>query len=134
MLSLEATVPEVLRASAQVLRERGWCQGWYVDGDGSTDVDTGGAVCLFGALNLVFYGTPFPPEEGDQDPRSATLEAALAIVADEGDVAEWNDEPGRTVEEVLAAIETAALITEEDHGEATGDSPGQGTDHPGDHR
>lgn len=100
---------DVLRRAAEVLDERGWAQTDYEDIDG--------CVCALGALSVVVYGDPYPP---DDDLRVAVeavalgaLEAHLKIGFDRpayaGEaVAKWNDAMGRTVDEVKAAFLAAA--------------------------
>ena len=86
------TTLEVLEA-ARALVARGWCQGEYRD--------CYGKVCAFGAI---IYSFPM----GDpawHDAAKAANDAMTAIVG--GHVTAWNDAPGRTQEEVLAAFDQA---------------------------
>jgi hypothetical protein len=87
--------PVLLRA-AEIVRERGFCQGpWRTDGP----------VCAAGAVGQA---------GGDLGLSRAMMEARLLEFARvlggsaAGDVHEWNDAPGRTAAEVAEALERAA--------------------------
>jgi len=77
-----------LRAAAAVLRHRGWCQGDWQGPNGS--------VCLAQSLVLVDGWKRVPVD-------------ALGLA---WSVGEWNDQPGRTVDEVLDRLESTALALE----------------------
>ena|SRR5688572_3374195 len=109
-------IAEDLRAGAAVIREKGWHQG------GARDLHTG-AVCAIGSTFdvLGLWGHSVHerahPELRD-DLRARTCRhtdaiQALARYLGEDDVAQWNDAPGRTADEVCAAMEKAAAWTEE---------------------
>lgn len=93
-----------LRAAAKLLVEKGWTQGYYAhDAAGNdTEANTKDAVCFcaLGALARV-RGVSFP---SDVDP----MALALCRVIGTRDVDSWNDAPGRTAEEVIAALLAAA--------------------------
>ena len=100
------SVPEVLRDAARIIEERGWCQ--------NAVQDLNGAVCAWGGIRLAIYG------DSDSDGSTAFIELdeastrALAEYLEPGTgifigtVASWNDEPGRSVPEVVAALRGAA--------------------------
>lgn len=92
---------EVLRRAADVLRERGWVQGTYVDG--------GGACCVRGAVNVVLYGAPVSIECCDEEVQAMSALAAVAGIPKHGSISLWNDRQGRTLDEVLTALERAAV-------------------------
>ena len=96
---MSAQVAADLRAAAEVLRRDGWTQGVFHD-------TTTGCRCLQGALDAVYA----PRErmgayvESDED---ATY-VQLAKIIGTNRVIDWNDKPGRTADEVIAALEAAA--------------------------
>jgi hypothetical protein len=99
------TVPDILRRAAQVLAERGWCQGDYEDEQGH--------VCARGAINLVVTGLPW--EEGEHNPLATSAAWALAKYLNgywAADVSDWNDAAERTEAEVRAALLAAAQRAE----------------------
>lgn len=92
---LAAPDPVLLRA-AEILRERGFCQGpWRV----------GGPLCTAGAVGQAAeeLGIVRPEMEA----RLLRLAGALGGSAFP-DVHSWNDAPGRTADEVVEALERAA--------------------------
>jgi hypothetical protein len=91
---MSAETAKVLRDAAELIREKGWCQGDYEKADG--------AHCAIGAI-----GCSSIPAEQFFDARSALQDAV-----DQVPVWRWNDTPGRTVDEVLAAFEAAAQAEE----------------------
>lgn len=121
-------IPTLLRTAATAIRLRGWHQG---------DWHQGGRICAGAALNIVLDRAPgVPPRYGDSDwrARQECLQALCAAIPTDN-LARWNDESGRTVEEVLAAFEAAAVWAEQElrDGEAVGDPGGQGEDQGPDH-
>lgn len=121
-MTMPDSVPALLRAAAAVIRERGW---WKGSNEGPE-----GQVCLFGAINVAAGGDP--EGNGFHPPLQAALLCACDILEGtvEGDVDVWNDAPQRTVDEVLALLEGAAVLEEERlrHDETPGDPRGQGED------
>lgn len=105
---------EVLRKAREALVTRGWHQGDY--GSDKARPDTC-AVCAVGAIGVAITGSPFRWEPGV--PRAIWAIVSLLKHATGyhgrlfGDG--WNDVPGRTVEEVLAAFDQA-IATEEARG------------------
>lgn len=84
------TTSEFLRRAADVLEEDGWCQGRGTDGQGRH--------CAVGAMCSVAV-----------DHGQATSVHLLPLRARlEGPLSDWNDEPGRTKEEVLALFRNTA--------------------------
>lgn len=88
----------LLRLAAVTVR-RGWCQG--------TLHDSYGNHCLVDAL--------YVNNDGDFDKMFYLAFTRLVKVLRTPFVASWNDQPGRTKEEVIVALECAAAIGEE-HG------------------
>ncbi len=89
-------------AAAQYIREHGWCQG-------VTRIVPTGAVCIIGAIDAA---TGFE-WDGNNSPPERTNRCTSAVAERLGDghtmsIAQWNDERGRTVGEVIAALEAIA--------------------------
>lgn len=98
---------ETLRKAAQVLRERGLAKGYYRD--------ESGCVCIKGALRIAHGGDVGLPETFDDYVADLMVVARGVIpgTVNVGGFAHdaitvWNDEPERTAEEVIAALEAAA--------------------------
>ena len=92
----------LLRAASNV-RERGLAK--------HTQEDTLGRVCLHGAISIAAYGLPHVHgETGQQADRAVCryLKSQGIIVCDAG-AAHWNNADERTAEEVIAALEGAAM-------------------------
>jgi hypothetical protein len=78
----------ILLGAAEIIEQRGWCQGDFQDGNGR--------VCMLGAISISSVSSPMG-------------EAGNAIVLlGLKSVTQWNDTPGRTKEEVVARLRTAA--------------------------
>ena len=89
---------EICLKAAVRLREVGWQQG----GVGHSV----GPHCMLGACRWAvgwYTGTATRCDVADAD--AAAFEATYAAAGGITGVAAWNDEPGRTVEEVIAALE-----------------------------
>ncbi|MGW1998533.1 DUF6197 family protein [Embleya sp. NPDC001921] len=107
-------LPAVYRRAIQIIRINGWHQGGFVDVSAPYPfVDC--PVCAAGAIRLAVTGHPI------QSQGSAVLEDAEQFLADHlgpspagavSLIATWNDDPARTVDEVLAALESAAVAAE----------------------
>lgn len=82
---------EVLRAAATRLETHGWCQGSLSKDD---------RRCAKGALNHVGWDGPY----------LTWLDACEEFLDDVGSrcIADWNDAPGRTAEEVIAQLRRTA--------------------------
>jgi hypothetical protein len=101
------------RAVADVIERNGWHQGGYYFAEaGKLPGDS--RVCALGAINVVSHGFPWSPlwhTAGRE--RGASLVMAITgyILASghAGDtLVDWNDTPGRTAEEVIAAFRACA--------------------------
>lgn len=89
-MSVAPEVRDVLLGAAEVIAERGWCQGRYLD--------SSGAVCIEGSLR-----------RAAQPSHDHLFEACLAVDRNVGrDIVAWNDAPGRTAEEVIAKLREVA--------------------------
>ena len=97
---MTAQVAADLRAAAEVLRRDGWTQGDYEKADG--------CKCLSGALRSVCGGIDSTEPERYL-PAWGYLRALIGREA-----ITWNDAPGRTADEVIAALEAAADAAEAD--------------------
>lgn len=94
-----------LRRTAQVLRERGWCQGEFASEYGE--------CCVIGALRVAFGSLPTQLCMSGEDYYEARSALIAAVVDGEIDcVADWNDTPGRTKDEVISALESTATRLE----------------------
>lgn len=98
---VEVTAADVLNRAADLLGEWGWCKGAARHED---------SFCLLGAIAFAANGYP---------PRSSAITDAdctdLYVTAKEilrpftgGELGIWNDEPGRTKEQVVAKLREAA--------------------------
>ncbi len=117
----EMTLPQVYRRAVEVIDERGWYQGYFVDPEGCK-------VCAAGALALVLGGTPtsenadgpeviWPAGRDGTALRSYWYRAVAGLAhAIRRGVGEWNDAPGRTIGEVKAALLLAAEEHDRDRG------------------
>ncbi len=83
---------KLLNDAADYIEEHGWCQGELRDEMGQ--------VCILGAIASI-------PDPEDWEPRSVALKALRAITGSPFPD-NWNDAPGRTKEEVIAAFRNAA--------------------------
>ena len=98
-VNLTETQTILLAAAAEV--RKGWCQGAYQDGRKN--------VCALGAISRAVCGDAL---KGILDPTaiSATRRVVEHVGIGEGlALWAWNDEPGRTAEEVATALENAAF-------------------------
>ncbi len=86
-----------LRA-AELIEERGWCQGDWCDGDGH--------LCVNAALIVAADPTfELPIRRPLNWPRAAAeAHGELAETIGDYDTTTWNDEPDRTEAEVIAAL------------------------------
>lgn len=85
---------EAAARAAALIREYGWCQGIYRSREGS--------YCVMGALESV--SSPATPEYWEAKRRLSRV----AGLPNDGHVLRWNDAEGRTVKEVLAALDAVA--------------------------
>lgn len=98
------TVLDDLRATREVLLERGWFQGWLHNELGN--------VCLMGALNVACFGVVCPSKEQlkDNTRRGPAYDALLAHVPPRPndivvDIAEYNDDDGTEFEDILCLVD-----------------------------
>jgi hypothetical protein len=116
VLDLDASIADALERASGVIRERGWWRGKYLGDHGE--------VCVLGALQVVYYGhagsdvdnppddvTDFLEQRAFDDPESAGAYEQMAVL--DPDIAEWNDHPDRTVEEVISLLERSAARARE---------------------
>lgn len=108
---------EILRGAACYLRRHGWTQHTYFSGP--TDNPTPPA-CLLGALAMATFGHRFPDNPYDQPEWIDYKRAEQALIDylalnsspddewPEPELGEWNDQPARTADQVITALEQAA--------------------------
>lgn len=95
---------ELARKAIDVLDERGWTQGSYNNEDG---------CCAVGALGLAANALPDDIRHSHymtvRNELYREVSTSVPDGADVGaDVIDWNDEPGRTADEVKALFRRAA--------------------------
>ncbi len=107
-------VSQVLSEAADLLEKPGaWTQGAYARGKSGRKVSTRKTAvcfCAVGAIDAVI-GKPTIGIEGHWE--ALRMVTFAAIGTREANVAEWNDEPGRTQAEVVAAFRRAAALAKE---------------------
>lgn len=100
------TTAEVLRA-ARAKIERGWCQGAIARtsrGDAVFhDSPTARSWCVAGAIRCITINDPAA---------RAAADAEVARAVGSSYIGDWNDERGRTKEQVLAAFDGAIAAAE----------------------
>lgn len=98
------TAPEVLKEARRLIAEKGWTQSAYHrDADGVTrSSETAASFCIEGACMRAIGPKPWC------DWRSPLAEAIG--LRDRLELANWNDRPERTKEEILAAFDRAIEI------------------------
>ena len=103
------TIPETLNAAADLLTPEGaWTQREYArDALGNRTLITLDATCfcVVGAISKVSGLEPVQVE------RSGANQALLKVInhPDDAGIVYWNDTPGRTQAEVVAALRAAAV-------------------------
>lgn len=93
-----------LWAAADIIVEQGWCQ--------NTAKNAIGNVCMGGAISMAHHGSAYGwAEAKDALARMRnTLKAEEPALSISGcAVSEWNNQPGRTAEEVIAKLREVAL-------------------------
>jgi hypothetical protein len=101
--------PQIYRAAADVIRTNGWIQGaFYRGGPGRTPAKC--PVCLEGAVRIATSGNPI--DLNDDGFHAVNWLESQVVKSQDRDAIDWNDNPDRTVDEVLAALEQAAVAAE----------------------
>lgn len=105
------SLADVLDKAAEIIARNGWMQDDFYD---FTQSQVWGKepkdcrVCAYGAIHIALTGMPQPPEEDGPDPDEAAY-ALLDFIGVEGrDLGSWNDQNGRTAEEVVQAMRGTA--------------------------
>ena len=103
---------QILRSAATYLERHGWIQGAYYDPTATLFTP---AADLVGAIAMVCYGGPCEaPAQHFNDPGFLDFEEAVLhldrylLVEDGSESYEFNDAPGRRVEDVLRVLRDAA--------------------------
>lgn len=96
---MSAEVADALDKAAEVIETRGWFQGdLYANGED----DGACAVCAWGALIVA------KKAGGDSEHSTMRERSAIRAVTGVAALANWNDTPGRTKDEVIAVLRAAA--------------------------
>jgi hypothetical protein len=135
-VDVEPTPADILRGAARYLQLHGWRQdGLYGDDEFTTDTPSRTpAACALGAIGMAAFGHRIPNHYDESAEWAAyrqssnilddylTLTCAKDTVpildanyADGVSVGDWNDAPGRTAEQVIAALNAAADEWERQH-------------------
>lgn len=96
-----SAVADVLNGAADLIERDGWCQNQYRSVDGGRCLTR----ALADALDLPLNG----PALWQHNPLYLDAEAVLQHVTGRWTIVGFNDEPGRTKAEVVAAIRAAAV-------------------------
>lgn len=91
---------KLLLKAASIIEERGWCQHNLQSSDGR--------LCLEGAISFAYYGHAMGAF-CDPATRVAFDRMAAATSKDREAPHHWNDDKGRTKEEVVAKLRAVAL-------------------------
>lgn len=106
---------DTLRAVATYLQRHGWTQGAYYASISPPLVMP--SACVLGAFGMVLHGEPLDNPEAVWLPEAAAYQAARTVLLDhlvDADnlgvycLGDWNDTPGRTVEQIISACRNAA--------------------------
>lgn len=100
MTTTEMTPRRVLLDAARVLERGGWCQGRVKD--------YAGQHCALGAIREVAFCDFLGKAAERVLARSLRLRPGFGSATPDVMVAEWNDDPGRTADEVVTALRKAA--------------------------
>jgi hypothetical protein len=100
-----ASAAQVLRLAAQALTRFGWHQGQAVGGDGR--------LCVYAALRYAVCGDPRPDILRLTRRQRRALIVAICLLANYLEmpglnIAAWNEESGRTADEVVGTLRDAA--------------------------
>jgi aryl carrier-like protein len=103
-------IADVLDRAADHIETVGWWQGALYDHEQaiSTPLDQC-AVCAMGALNVALHGTPhFARELQANEPTAHDVAELIEQGLDGVELADWNDRPGRTQDDVTALLRRTA--------------------------
>lgn len=89
----------------ELLTERGWCQG--------KSVNMRGEMCVLGALQEASVGAGMWLSRGDLGPYLSAMGIFNTVIGVDRNIALWNDESGRSVEDVHLAFKEAIKLAEE---------------------
>jgi hypothetical protein len=102
---------EILLRAVEEIQNRGWCQGRlkavmrYITDPPDMPL---GAVCLTGAVRQASFDAVYAdPRLPNFSPYNTALLMVCGVIGTK-QIVSWNDQPGRTKEEVIAALRTAA--------------------------
>jgi hypothetical protein len=95
-VELDTDITKVLIKARDYLVEHGWCQGAMENRSGQ--------VCIFGAVYIV------GEFNSSVDPTFSRVMFALKNITKDS-AQRWNDEPGRTQEEVVSLFDQAIAIS-----------------------
>lgn len=100
------TVVKTLQRMKEVLMERGWHQGDYID------LDTG-SICILGAHNIVVYEDAVAA--GYDEDEEATVKALTLMVYEWNydNIPAFNDAGNRTFNEVISLIDSTIINEKE---------------------
>ncbi len=120
------TPAELLRGAATYLRLHGWTTGQFYDLTGGTS-DAFPPACAAGAITIAAYGRCIASgicTLDEPEPEHYDAMRAMRVLAEYLDgrpaedesfppssidvIGDWNDHPGRTLDDVLDALNTAA--------------------------
>ena len=106
-------ISETLYKAAEHIEVHGWYQGyfWPHEGLGDPPYTQGDPCCALGAISVVEDSDPVQHDTPAMRELADYL-GAKDPLGGSAPVAEWNDTPLRTKEEVLAALRGAALRAE----------------------
>ena len=103
------TPAEILREAKRLIEEKGWCQGAdAIDRRGRPVLARSGdaaSFCIAGALFAASFA-----EHGEEQ----AIKLFRHCIPETLSLAQWNDEPLRTPEQVLAAFDRAIALAEAD--------------------
>lgn len=107
---IDTLIPAALRDAAAMIREKGWCQGRAIGKQG--EVCLSWAVCRANPRTVILAREVVRDELARRGVpgnwQSPVYKTAKDKPPETISLARWNDEPGRTKEEVLEVLEAAA--------------------------
>lgn len=107
------TPADTLRTAARYLEDHGWCQ--------NTNYTATKAACATGALAAAVAGAPSQPDELTPPQWEEFIEAVEAVLQhlygpacllSIGALADWNDDPDRTGDQVVGVLLAAARTSD----------------------